>query len=130
MPAHHAKDSNSVPFAEDNLVNAVTVTATGAVGNPSSGWGNVDTIRLQAVLSSVTGTTPSYTLKLQESQDGTNWSDVPSGAFSAITAAGNAELSLAGPFDDIIRVFATVSGTTPSAVVTVNVASTVKVTHS
>lgn len=130
MPAHHAKDSNSIPFSEDNLVNAVTVTATGAVGTPTSGWGGVNTLRVQAVLSSVTGTTPSYTLKLQESQDGSNWTDVPSGAFSAITAAGNAELSLTGPFDDNIRVYATVSGTTPSAVVTVNAASTVTDTAS
>lgn len=128
MPAHHAHDSESAPFVEDTLVPAGTVvTATGTIGNSRSGWGDVDTLRVQAVVSAVGGTTPSLTLQLQGSQDGQNWVNITSGAFTAITANGTAEISLTGPFDDQLRVYGTVTGTTPTFTVAVNAASTVQV---
>ncbi len=67
-------------------------------------------------VTAVSGTTPSLTLKLQYSYNGTNWTDLTSGAMSAITAAGVRELNGvtwagAAPY---VRYVATISGTTPS----------------
>lgn len=87
-----------------------TVTANGAAFE----LGDRDSLRLNLVVATVTGTTPSMTVKLQTSADGsTNWTDVPNGAFAAVTAAGTTRLVVAA-LDRFVRPVETLTGTTPS----------------
>lgn len=64
----------------------------------------------------VSGTTPSMTVKFQDSYDGVTWTDITSGAFSAATTTGVKELNAIAKrvAADYIRYVATISGTTPS----------------
>lgn len=82
---------------------ALTITAP----SPSIAYLNV---------SAVSGTSPTMTVTLQDSPDGVNWYNIPSGAFSAVTAVGTSRLALpagtaVGPN---FRASVTVGGTTPS----------------
>lgn len=52
--------------------------------------------------------------KLQVSNDGTNWADLPSGAFAQLTASGSKAIRLAGPFGYQLRYYLT-NGATVSA---------------
>jgi hypothetical protein len=67
-------------------------------------------------VTAVSGTTPSMTVKFQYSYDGTNFTDVTSGAFSAATVVSVKELNgIAYPGGaQYTRYVATISGTTPS----------------
>ncbi len=61
------------------------------------------------------GTTPTLNVKLQTSDDGgTTWYDLPSAAFTQLTAAGTGILQLNVPFGDTLKVVWTIGGTTPS----------------
>jgi len=62
------------------------------------------------------GTAPSMTVKFQYSFDGTNFTDVTSGAFSAVSTISVVQLTgVAYPVAaQYIRYVATISGTTPS----------------
>lgn len=64
-------------------------------------------------VTAASGTTPSMTVKFQDSGDGTNWVDIPSGAFTAATAAGSQRLVL-NNVGNLVRAVATITGTTPS----------------
>ncbi len=66
-------------------------------------------------VTAISGASATLTLKLQYSYDGTNWTDLTSGAMSAISAVGVRELNGvawagAAPY---VRYVATISGTTP-----------------
>src|SRR3989304_6018125 len=67
--------------------------------------------------------TPSLTMKLQYSYDNSTWTDVPSGAMSAITTTGIRELNgvAAVGVARFYRWVATISGTTPSFTFDINV---------
>ncbi|WP_285244009.1 hypothetical protein [Pseudarthrobacter sp. fls2-241-R2A-127] len=65
-------------------------------------------------VSTVSGTSPSMTVKLQDSADGVSWYDLPSGAFTAATAATTQRLVVAGPIGSSVRAVATITGTSPS----------------
>lgn len=61
----------------------------------------------------VSGTSPTLDVKIQESADGsTGWTDVTSGAFTQLTAAGN-EMIRCKPTKRYIRESATLAGTSP-----------------
>lgn len=70
-------------------------------------------------VTAVTGT-PSLAMKLQDSPDGVEWYDIPSGAFAAATAVGKQRITVSN-IGDFIRAVAVVSGTTPSVSATVDV---------
>lgn len=71
--------------------------------------------RLVVVASAVSGTTPSLTLNLFESVDGTNFNGSAALTSGAITANGTTYTALVnGPFYPQMQVAYTVSGTTPS----------------
>lgn len=99
------------------LQNAAVVTATG--NSPQCVLPNSEgLVEVLIVASAVSGTTPSLTPVLQVSNDGVNWFTAVSG--SAMTAVSNQRLacqSLAA----FARLAYTVSGTTPSFTLTVNV---------
>jgi len=118
MPAFAPRNSEGSLVVTETLINAQTITTT-TTGAALSGWSQVARAKLQLNVSSIGGTSPNYTVKLQDSADGTNWVDVPSGAFTAVTANGATQLTL-NPvlFQDYVRYVVTVTGTTPTAVVT------------
>lgn len=94
-------------------------TATGtstALDNTPNGGATVAGANAQLHVFSVTGTTPSLTMKLQGSPDGTTWTDIPGMLFSAATTASAQRLVL--PKQQTIpaqvRANWTISGTTPS----------------
>src|SRR4051812_14456489 len=88
---------------------AITASANSNKVN-AGGYGNaVAYLRVTAA----SGTTPTLDMKFQDSPDGTNYQDVPSGAFTQKTAAGSQRLVLSniGPF---LRAVQTIGGTSPS----------------
>lgn len=89
-----------------------TATNTPAKVVKAGGYGATAVAHLN--ITAISGTsTPTLTVKFQESVDQTNWIDVPSGAFSAATATGLSRLLLSN-FGPYLRVVETISGTTPS----------------
>lgn len=118
MPAYSPKNSEANLVAIEQPISAVVFTTSGNT-SLGTGWSQVKTAKFQIVAASVTGTTPSFTFKLQDSADGTNWVDVPSAAFTAITAAGTQAIVVnATLLNDNLRVNLVATGTTPSATVT------------
>lgn len=59
--------------------------------------------------------TPTLTSKVQESTDGTTWTDVTGGAFTAVTTTNQVEAIPFKPTKRYIRTTGTVSGTNPVA---------------
>lgn len=96
----------------DTLVPSAARTAAGNTGALGAGWGAVSTIRAQLNVTAASGTTPSLTVLLEDSLDGTTWNTI--GTFSAKTAAGREVINVTAPFTDTVRVSWTVTGTTPS----------------
>lgn len=91
---------------------AITATDTGAAVDVSEFTGNV---LLLLNSSAGTGTTPTSTVKLQHSDDGsTNWTDTGF-AFDAQAAAASAQAKLysADRFKKFVRAVNTLGGTTP-----------------
>jgi hypothetical protein len=109
-------------FMLTNPLSVLTATGTGAIGNglldnTTNGGATTGGWTAQIHVSSVSGTTPSLAMKLQGSPDGTTWTDLPGGAFNAITAANQAQRLVAvngTATPSQIRTNWTISGTTPS----------------
>jgi hypothetical protein len=64
-------------------------------------------------VTAATGTSPSLAVSLEESSDGTTWTPVSQSAALPISAAGNT-LANAQTTKQLVRVTATITGTTPS----------------
>jgi len=94
----------------------VTLVPDGTRNAPGSGpgvaMGEAATLRVDLVVTAVTGTTPVLTVVLEHSPDGQSWSTHSS--FTAITAAGTQRKVAAG-LDRFIRCSWSLTGTTPSA---------------
>lgn len=68
----------------------------------------------------VAGTTPTNTVKVQHSVDGTTWVDL--GTFNALTAVGAQQISGTGTVNRYVRATWTIGGTTPSFTIAVTFA--------
>ena len=95
----------------------VTATGNGATHEIPRG---VDEMTTQVAATGVTGTTPSFTVIVEGSFDGTNWYDLTT--HTALTAAGDDQKHVSESqgatvvsIPPLIRSRWTVSGTTPSA---------------
>ena len=66
------------------------------------------------VIGAVSGTTPSLTGKIQESDDNSTWSDVSGATFTAVTASSNLQTIVFDRTKRYLRHHRTVSGTTPA----------------
>lgn len=95
---------------------ALTLTAQGAGtvnSGPIAGRGEAAYVLVMANTSAATGTGPTLTVTLEESDSGSaGWTAVPGGATPAIAGVGNA-VACAAPTKSFVRVAATVAGTTP-----------------
>ena len=93
----------------------VTSAARTTTGSSSAAYaGDADKVNLLASVTAVSGTTPSLTLSLSWSNNGTTWFTAePNDVFTAITAAGNVakQFSVKAPY---YRVNWAITGTTPS----------------
>ena len=72
---------------------------------------NGGTLRLDLTIDAIAGTTPTITVAVEHSPNGTQWS--PLGAFAAATAVGTQRLVRSG-LDRYVRATWTVGGTTPA----------------
>lgn len=93
------------------LVASTTQTASADSG-PLLGFDDVATLRVQLAVSAAAGTSPSMTVVVEDTLDGTNWNTLAT--FTAVTAVGAQVLNIAAPFADQLRVRWTVTGTTPT----------------
>ncbi len=102
----------STPTTTINKASGAAVTATQTSPKVNAGGYGV-AMKAFLNITAATGTTPTLLVKFQDSGDGTNYVDVPSGAFTSQTAAGINSLVLTnvGPY---LRAVQTVGGTTPS----------------
>lgn len=71
------------------------------------------TARLSLEVTAATGTSPSLTVTIEHSADGTTWAAHPQGAFAAATAPGTQRKVLSG-LDRFVRAAWAITGTTPS----------------
>lgn len=70
------------------------------------------TLRCQLNVTAASGTTPTLTVTVQDTIDGTNYNAVAS--FAQVTTTGISVLNITGPFTDKVRVAYVIGGTTPS----------------
>lgn len=68
--------------------------------------------------STVTGTSPTYDMKIQHSHNGTDWFDLTT--FTQVTTDGSEYKAITGDVMEYIRYDLTVGGTTPSAALELN----------
>lgn len=98
-------------YTEDTLV-ASAARTTSSDSGALSGYGDASTLRCVLDVTAASGTTPSMTVTLEDTLDGTNWHQI--GTFAAKTAAGVEAINVTAPFADRIRVKWAITGTTPS----------------
>lgn len=96
-------------MAVSTLVSSAARTTAGNAA--SDGW-NSTPLRVQLDVTAASGTTPSLTVLVEDTLDGTNWNTV--GTFAAKTAAGREVINITAAFADRLRVSWTITGTTPS----------------
>ena len=91
--------------------NTTGVTTDGAGSSVDIADDVANIITAVLVVGTRTGTsTPTLNIKMQESTDGTTWTDVSSGAFTAVTASDQCQALAFKPTKRYVRETATVSG--------------------
>lgn len=93
--------------------------ATGASVDLADNVGNI--VSAVLVVGVRTGTSPTLNTKMQESTDGTTWTDVTGGAFTQQTTSSQSECISFKPTKRYVRCTGTVGGTSPVFPVTVTV---------
>lgn len=101
------------PIFGDSITVIGSTTATASGNGPAVPSGPYNTFRLTLNVTDASGTTPTMTVTIQTSADGsTNWTTLGT-AFNAATAVGTQRKVLSGA-DRFIRAQYTIGGTTPS----------------
>lgn len=101
--------------ASPGLTETVVASAARTVSGDSgtlTGWGAAASLRVQLDVTAASGTSPSLTVLVEDTLDGTTWNTV--GTFAAKTAVGREVINITSLFSDRLRVRWTISGTTPS----------------
>lgn len=93
------------------LASSLARTASGSSA-AADGMTARTTLRVQLNVTAASGTSPSLTVVLEDTLDGTNWNTI--GTFAAKTAAGREVINVTAPFTETVRATWTVAGTTPS----------------
>ena len=99
-------------YREETILTSAAVTATGTTPFPGESYGNASTLRLHAVVSAASGTTPTLDIVVEDTLDGVNFFVV--GTFTQITAAASQAVNVTSPFCERLRLRYTLGGTTPS----------------
>lgn len=108
------------PGTTDTVVESAARTTSGNTGT-LTGWGAAKTLRAQLDVTAVAGVSPSLSVLIEDTLDGTTYNTVAT--FTARTAAGREVVNVTTPFTDRLRVSWTITGTTPSATFSVTVYS-------
>lgn len=93
------------------LASSLARTASGSSA-AAGGMTSRTTLRVQLNVTAASGTSPSLTVVLEDTVDGTNWNTI--GTFAAKTAAGREVINVTAPFTETVRATWTITGTTPS----------------
>jgi hypothetical protein len=88
-----------------------TTSATGASVDLIAGDSRCYALQMVGVVS---GTTPTLDGKIQESSDGTTWTDIAGATFTQVTASNNIQAITFDRTKRYVRYLGTVGGTTPS----------------
>lgn len=107
-------------YLEETVVSSAARTASGNSG-VLTGYGDASTLRALLAVTAVSGTTPSMTVLIEDTLDGTNWFTI--GTFAAKTATGVEVINVTAPFAERLRVSWAITGTTPSFTFALTVAS-------
>jgi hypothetical protein len=89
----------------------VTANINGPTGDLLAGDGRCFAIQQ---VGTVGGTSPTLAGKIQESADGTTWTDVANAVFTTVTATGNYQAVTFERTQRYLRYVGTVGGTSPS----------------
>jgi hypothetical protein len=120
MPARQQES-----YSEDSvLVSTAAITSAGATATVGTDFGQARALVCQLSVGTVSGTTPSMTVLLEDSVDGSNWNLLAT--FAAVTTTGGKDVQrVTGAFAKRIRArVSAVTGTTPSfSTVTVTIGS-------
>lgn len=100
-------------------IQTLTAQGTGTVNGTAFEVGDRHTARATLATTAVSGT-PTLNSKLQTSQDGTTWVDIPNGAFTQQTAIASQTIAVSALMR-FIRSVSVVAGTTPSFTSTITV---------
>lgn len=91
-----------------------TVTGTGVDLSPYVNTVNTN-LKIVADVGTVTGTTPTLDIKIQDSDDNSTYADITSATFTQITATGTGAVEIHTKTNKrYIRAVGTIGGTTPS----------------
>jgi len=91
-----------------------TVTGTGVDLSPYVNTVNTN-LKIVADVGTVTGTTPTLDIKIQDSDDNSSFSDITGATFTQITATGAGAVEIHTKTNKrYIRAVGTIAGTTPS----------------
>lgn len=90
---------------------ALTASANGSSGDMINGDGQCFAIQQ---VGAVSGTSPTLAGKIQESSDGSSWSDISGATFTTVTASTNNQAITFERTKRYLRYAATIGGTTPS----------------
>lgn len=90
---------------------SITASTNGPSGDMISGDGPCVAIQQ---IGTVSGTSPTLAGKIQESTDGTTWTDVSGAAFASVTASTNTQAITFERTKRYLRYAATVGGSSPS----------------
>jgi hypothetical protein len=93
-----------------------TTTVTGSAGDLLAGDGRCFAIQQ---IGAVSGTSPTLAGKIQESADGTTWSDIAGATFTTVSTADNVQAITFDRTLRYVRYVGTVGGTSPSFIVAV-----------
>lgn len=110
----------SMRFPTGDVVLSGTFGAGTHRSGPIGAASTVADVLVSTHVTAATGTTPSVSVALEQSDDGTSWTAVPGSSSGALTAAGN-NISSAAITQQFARVAATVTGTTPNVTLRVAV---------
>jgi len=94
----------------------ITASTNGPTGDMLAGDGPCFAIQQ---IGTVSGTSPTLAGKIQESSDGSTWTDVTGATFTTVTASTNTQAITFDRTKRYLRYVATVGGTSPSYAIAV-----------
>ena len=105
-------DVKNQAFLNASIVpSTITISSNGSSVDLINDDGNCFAIQS---IGAVSGTTPSLAGKIQESSDGTTWTDISGATFSAVAVSNNLQVITFQRTKRFTRYVGTVTGTTPS----------------
>lgn len=94
------------PTALEDTSNAGSASLDNAASSANGGSAAL-------MVQTVSGTTPSMTVKLQHSANNSTWADVTGGSFAAVTDIDGQFIEFTGTINRYLRVVSTITGTDP-----------------